>query len=332
MRRARGCSLAGSLILLRRRRRPPLRPRRARADRRRRRRRTRRPSSSPSCCSASARCRALAFVAVYALDRLPRPDAAPRRSRSGSSLLLLAAALIVRAKRLDRHRGARGGLPGRGAPRGAAADRPDRARQRQPHLAPRPLQARARRRGGSLGARAPRAARLARARVRHRPLLRDAVAARPRLVDESGRPLRAADIEREDVLHRVPAGRDRTSSPRRRRRALDPSAFDLPAELAGYPAQGIVAFSKICTHAACAISLYRAPLFPPTEPRPALVCPCHYSTFDPATGGTVLFGPAGRKLPMLPLTSTARLPPGGRHLRRAGRRLLVGRPAAEADP
>ena len=36
-------------------------------------------------------------------------------------------------------------------------------------------------------------------------------------------------------------------------------------------------------------------------PKPALVCPCHYSTFDPATGGTVLFGPAGRDLPQLPL-------------------------------
>ena len=35
--------------------------------------------------------------------------------------------------------------------------------------------------------------------------------------------------------------------------------------------------------------------------KPALVCPCHYSTFDPATGGTVLFGPAGRPLPQLPL-------------------------------
>ena len=34
---------------------------------------------------------------------------------------------------------------------------------------------------------------------------------------------------------------------------------------------------------------------------PALVCPCHYSTFDPASGGTVLFGPAGRPLPQLPL-------------------------------
>ena len=47
--------------------------------------------------------------------------------------------------------------------------------------------------------------------------------------------------------------------------------------------------------------MYRAPLFRPTDPRPALVCPCHYSTFDPSNGGSVLFGPAGRNLPMLPL-------------------------------
>jgi ubiquinol-cytochrome c reductase iron-sulfur subunit len=83
---------------------------------------------------------------------------------------------------------------------------------------------------------------------------------------------------------------------------LPPDQLHLPSENAGYDANGIVAFSKICTHAGCAISLYRAPLFQADEPRPALVCPCHYSTFDPATGGTVTFGPAGRRLPMLPLS------------------------------
>jgi ubiquinol-cytochrome c reductase iron-sulfur subunit len=42
-------------------------------------------------------------------------------------------------------------------------------------------------------------------------------------------------------------------------------------------------------------------MYPPVEPSPALVCPCHYSTFDVADGGNVLFGPAGRALPQLPL-------------------------------
>jgi len=47
--------------------------------------------------------------------------------------------------------------------------------------------------------------------------------------------------------------------------------------------------------------MFRYPLYAPHAPGPALVCPCHYSTFDPATGGDVLFGPAGRPLPQLPL-------------------------------
>ena len=47
--------------------------------------------------------------------------------------------------------------------------------------------------------------------------------------------------------------------------------------------------------------IYLTLFFEPTEPGRALVCPCHYSTFDPAAGGKVLFCPAGRPLPQLPL-------------------------------
>jgi ubiquinol-cytochrome c reductase iron-sulfur subunit len=81
-----------------------------------------------------------------------------------------------------------------------------------------------------------------------------------------------------------------------------------------------VAYSKICTHAGCAISLYRAPLFQPDEPKPALVCPCHYSTFDPARAGHVEFGPAGRPLPQLPLIvdSAGHLRAGGNYSGKVG--------------
>jgi ubiquinol-cytochrome c reductase iron-sulfur subunit len=128
-----------------------------------------------------------------------------------------------------------------------------------------------------------------------------------RLVDEEGRPLRAADIERKSFYTAFPEGAnaEEQGAPLVVVR-LPKQQLALPAELAGYDADGIVAYSKICTHAGCAISLYRAPLFQPTEPRPALVCPCHYSTFDPATGGSVVFGPAGRPLPMLPLEIDAK--------------------------
>src|SRR5207249_2091384 len=82
---------------------------------------------------------------------------------------------------------------------------------------------------------------------------------------------------------------------------LDPRSLHLPPGRARWAPEGIVGYSKVCTHAGCAIALYRNPLFDPTEPGHALVCPCHYSTFDPAAGGAVLFGPAGRPLPQLPL-------------------------------
>jgi ubiquinol-cytochrome c reductase iron-sulfur subunit len=111
-----------------------------------------------------------------------------------------------------------------------------------------------------------------------------------RLVDEQARPIAAATIAAGSFLTAYPEGADR--------------------ELIGSPVvvvrigpgdRGVVAYSKICTHAGCAISLYRKPTFAEVEPRPALVCPCHYSTFDPARNGKVLFGPAGRPLPKLPL-------------------------------
>jgi ubiquinol-cytochrome c reductase iron-sulfur subunit len=122
------------------------------------------------------------------------------------------------------------------------------------------------------------------------------------LVDTRGRPLRADRIEPDTFYTAYPAGANRRQigAPLVVVR-LDPSKLDLPADRKGWAPEGILAFSKICTHAGCAVALYRTPLFDATAPGPALVCPCHYSTFDPATGGTVVFGPAGRPLPQLPL-------------------------------
>jgi ubiquinol-cytochrome c reductase iron-sulfur subunit len=57
---------------------------------------------------------------------------------------------------------------------------------------------------------------------------------------------------------------------------------------------GIVAYSKICTHVGCPISLNERTTH-------HLLCPCHQSTFDLADSGKVVFGPAGRPLPQLPL-------------------------------
>ena len=80
-----------------------------------------------------------------------------------------------------------------------------------------------------------------------------------------------------------------------------PDELELPPERRGWAHDGLVAYSKICTHAGCAVSEYRYPLYDPTAPGPALVCPCHYSTFSVTNGGNRIFGPAGRPLPQLPL-------------------------------
>ena len=123
-----------------------------------------------------------------------------------------------------------------------------------------------------------------------------------RLVDELGRVFHVDDVEEETFYTAYPehADREQMGAPLVVVR-LKPAQLQLPSDRRGWAPDGIVAYSKICTHAGCAISLYRKPTFPPVEPKPALVCPCHYSTFDPAAAGKVLFGPAGRPLPQLPL-------------------------------
>jgi ubiquinol-cytochrome c reductase iron-sulfur subunit len=134
------------------------------------------------------------------------------------------------------------------------------------------------------------------------------------LVDEKGRPLRADAVLEDALLTAFPEGADRNTfgAPLVLVR-LPESALQLPTERFAWAPEGILAYSKICTHAGCAVSLYRTPKFDPVGPAPALVCPCHYSTFDPAAAGKVTFGPAGRALPQLPLA----IDPGG-FLRAAG--------------
>jgi ubiquinol-cytochrome c reductase iron-sulfur subunit len=71
-------------------------------------------------------------------------------------------------------------------------------------------------------------------------------------------------------------------------------SLQLPADrLAGAP-EGYVAYSKICTHAGCAVGLYLARVH-------ELRCPCHQSTFDVLNGAQPTYGPAARALPQLPI-------------------------------
>jgi ubiquinol-cytochrome c reductase iron-sulfur subunit len=58
--------------------------------------------------------------------------------------------------------------------------------------------------------------------------------------------------------------------------------------------QNIVGYSKICTHVGCPAALYE-------QTTHHILCPCHQSTFDATQGARVIFGPATRPLPQLPI-------------------------------
>ncbi len=65
-------------------------------------------------------------------------------------------------------------------------------------------------------------------------------------------------------------------------------------ERVGWGVDGVLCYSKICTHVGCPINLWESQTH-------KLLCPCHQSTFDLADNGKVLFGPAARDLPQLPI-------------------------------
>jgi ubiquinol-cytochrome c reductase iron-sulfur subunit len=128
------------------------------------------------------------------------------------------------------------------------------------------------------------------------------------LVDTKGRRLPAADIaigSFHNVLPEAdPTALEELGAPVVLVR-VDPRSVELPPERAGWAPGGILAFSQICTHAGCAVTLFRYPVDEATSEPPALVCPCHYSTFDVRRGAKPVFGPAARALPQLPLAVDA---------------------------
>ncbi len=71
-------------------------------------------------------------------------------------------------------------------------------------------------------------------------------------------------------------------------------AARLQGDTQGRAAQGVVAYSAVCTHAGC-------DGFAWTPEKQMFKCPCHDSEFDPADAAKVTGGPATRRLPALPL-------------------------------
>ncbi len=127
-------------------------------------------------------------------------------------------------------------------------------------------------------------------------------AGRRLITDPGGIVLKAADLQVGAVAHvlpEMPKGHSETLNDLVKDAVivvrLRPEDLHLPADRKDWTHEGIIAFSKICSHMGCAVGLYE-------QQTHHLLCPCHQSTFDVETGAQVIFGPAARPLPQLAIT------------------------------
>lgn len=122
--------------------------------------------------------------------------------------------------------------------------------------------------------------------------------------DPSGVPIKAADVTIGSAYQVIPEGLvdlpehemlDAKAKAAVLLVRLKPEDLKWTSEKrAGWAYDGIVAYSKICTHVGCPVALYE-------QQTHHLLCPCHQSQFDVANECAVIFGPAARPLPQLPI-------------------------------
>jgi len=122
------------------------------------------------------------------------------------------------------------------------------------------------------------------------------------LVYATNRPITPADFGSEGgMITVVPEGYQDNDEELAKSTAIiikmAPGQLEAPTNL-NWTVDNIVAYSKICTHVGCPAALYE-------QTTHRILCPCHQSTFDATKGAQVIFGPAPRPLPQLPITTNA---------------------------
>ncbi|AJM77492.1 ubiquinol-cytochrome c reductase iron-sulfur subunit [Rathayibacter toxicus] len=121
-------------------------------------------------------------------------------------------------------------------------------------------------------------------------------------LDPSGAPIRASDVTLGSAFHVIPEGLNKAENMLEEKAKaavllmrLKPEDLVISQGRENWNYDGIVAYSKICTHVGCPVALYE-------QRTHHLLCPCHQSQFDITHEAAVIFGPAKRPLPQLPIT------------------------------
>jgi ubiquinol-cytochrome c reductase iron-sulfur subunit len=121
--------------------------------------------------------------------------------------------------------------------------------------------------------------------------------------DPEGTPIKASDVTIGSAFHVIPEGLNELEEGKLNEKAkavvllmrLNPADLTVSPGREDWNYNGIVAYSKICTHVGCPVALYE-------QQTHHLLCPCHQSTFDLTQECKVIFGPASHPLPQLPIT------------------------------
>ena len=123
----------------------------------------------------------------------------------------------------------------------------------------------------------------------------------PGMVPHEDRYIRAEDVTIGSAFHVIPEKMYESEHPLNEKAKaavllmrIDPQELNTDPAKEDWGVDGIVAYSKICTHVGCPVALYE-------HQTHHLLCPCHQSTFDVTNHCAVIFGPAKRPLPQLPI-------------------------------
>jgi ubiquinol-cytochrome c reductase iron-sulfur subunit len=115
-----------------------------------------------------------------------------------------------------------------------------------------------------------------------------------RLVTADNTPVKLGDLEVDGVLTVFPEGAAGDADSQTILINVGDATQTVSPDREGWSVDGLVAYSKVCTHAGCPVGLYRSTSH-------QLLCPCHQSTFNVLDECRPVFGPATRSLPQLAL-------------------------------
>jgi ubiquinol-cytochrome c reductase iron-sulfur subunit len=115
-----------------------------------------------------------------------------------------------------------------------------------------------------------------------------------RVVNDRGELVHANDVALGSLVTVFPEGALNAADGQAVLVRVEPDQLKLPASRSAGAPDGLIVFSKVCTHAGCPVGLYEAQ-------RHELLCPCHQSAFDVLRGAKPTSGPAARALPQLPI-------------------------------